>query len=193
MNNGAHLEKLRSLLTESRYKHTLGVADTAKRMAEKYAFPAEKAYTAGLLHDCAKCISIEQMLQLCSQAQIETDDDEKTSVQLMHAPAGAAMAMLEFGITDTEIINAIRYHTISRKGMTLIDKIIYISDCIEPNRQIDGVDKLRQIAQEDIDEAMLACLDTNITYVLTKKKILHPNSIYARNEIIRVLRQKKEC
>ena len=136
----------------------------------------DKAYTAGLLHDCAKYLDDEQMLEAAKEHNIELEEVEKTSVQLVHAKVGAVFAKEVYGIEDEDILNAIRYHTTGRPDMSLLEKIIYVADYIEPGRRrmVDDVDSAKRLelarsyASVDIDLALKTILKETYDYLQTK-------------------------
>ena len=177
-------EKLQKLLKPKRYRHSLGVAETAVVLAKKHGADEEKAYTAGLLHDMAKNISKEDSLNLCRKLGIKTNEIERQNPSLLHAPLGAELIKREFGIYDMEISSAIACHTVGKANMTLLDKIIYIADMIEPSRDFPGVEKLRKLSFSDIDKAMLECLRFTLEYNIKKGSLIHPASIDAWNSLI---------
>jgi nicotinate-nucleotide adenylyltransferase len=173
-------KQLHNLLTPKRFKHTQGVAGEAQRLAKRYGCDENKAYLAGLLHDCAKCFTPEKQLELCGKYGVPLDNILKAQPQLTHSFLGAEMAKSDFGVADNDVINAIRYHTTGRAGMSLLEKIVYIADCIEPYRDPwSGLEEIREYAYKDIDEAMICALKHSIEY--NKGKIIHPLSIEALN------------
>ena len=146
-------EKVRQTQKESRFSHTLGVVDTALQLAKQYQVDEKKAEIAALLHDCAKEIY----------------------PGLQHAPKGAELAKTEYGIQDEEILNAIRWHTTGRPKMTKLDKIIYIADYIEPNRnQAPNLDEIRRLARLNLDECLYTILKATLAYLETKKDDIDP-------------------
>ena len=127
--------KLMTELDTERYEHTLGVMYTAASMAMRYDEDVEKALLAGLLHDCAKCISGENKIKLCNKYHLSVSEVEKKNPSLLHAKLGAFLAAKKYHIKDKDVINAIASHTTGCPNMTLLDKIIYIADYIEPGRK----------------------------------------------------------
>ncbi len=127
------LEKLKMTLTPERYEHSIGVAEEAVRLAEIYGADIEKACIAGLLHDCAKCLPKEKLLDIIVKNKDiwAIDECELLNYKTFHAPAGVLVAQKEYGINDKEILSAIRWHTLGKKDMTLLEKIIYLADKIE--------------------------------------------------------------
>ena len=127
-------KKLSKYLDEARFEHTMGVMYTCAALAMVYDYDLEDAQAAGLLHDSAKCIPNKKKLKLCSQHDIPVSDFEKDHPFLLHAKLGAYVASSKYDIKDEEILTAITYHTTGRPGMSLLEKIVYISDYIEPMR-----------------------------------------------------------
>lgn len=178
------MNKLKASLSEKRYNHSLGVRDTAVRLAALFGADEKKAYTAGLYHDCAKGMSIDKQLEKCCEYGVELTKYDILCPPVIHAPLGAEIAKREYGICDEEILNAIRRHTVGGSEMTLLDKIIYTADMIEPNRDFDGVDKLRLIAQTDINKAYFECVKHSLLFNINSNKAVHPNTLVSYNECI---------
>lgn len=176
--------KLKNELTQKRYDHTIGVMNTAEELARKYGADVQKAILAGLLHDCAKNYSIERLFEICRISGIDTDPVMLQQPSLLHGPAGAAVARDKYGIEDEEILGAIRWHTTGKADMSLLEKIIYIADYIEPEREFPGVGELRKLAFEDLDSCMLLALDRTIAFVLERSNLLHANTVIARNYLL---------
>lgn len=174
--------KLRNSLSERRYVHSLGVADEAKRLAALYGADEEKAYLAGLLHDCAK--ETDEPVKRCRDFGVELDDIMKRNKGLIHGPLGAEIARADFGIDDEEILGAIRWHTVGKAGMTLLEKIIYIADMTEKNRDFEGVEELREAVNSDLDEAILLSITQHLKVLEKRGALIHPNTILLRNDLI---------
>ena len=173
-------KKIHSLLTPKRFRHTQGVAEEAQKLAKLYGEDEYKAYIAGLLHDCAKCFTPHEQLQLCEKYSVEMDPVLYEQPALTHSFLGAKMAERDFGITDDDILNAIKYHTTGRAGMSLLEKIVYIADCIEPNREYySGLKEIRELAYIDIDKAMKFALKNTLEYNTAKGRVIHPLSYEA--------------
>lgn len=161
---------LKNILDKNRYEHTMGVAYTAVCLAMKYECDMEKAEEAGLLHDCAKCIPDEKKLKQCEKYNISITETEKSNPYLLHAKLGAFYAMHKYGITDREVINAILVHTTGAPDMTLLEKIIYVADYIEPHRKdAPHLAKIRRIAFEDLDMAVFMIMEDTLIYLKKKK------------------------
>lgn len=159
-------EKLKRKLTPGRFNHTMGVAYTAACMAMRYGEDMEKAYVAGLLHDCAKCISDEEKIRRCEEYGIEITDGERRAPSLLHAKLGAWYALHKYDVRDEEICSAVRYHTTGRPYMTLLEKIIFVADYIEPNRnKAPNLAEIRKICFDDIDKGVCAVAYATLNYL----------------------------
>lgn len=153
-------------LDHKRYEHTLGVAYTAAALAMRYGEDMHKALLAGLLHDCAKCMSNEKRLAICEKYNIAISEAERKNPFLLHAKVGSFLAMKKYGVSDKNVINAILNHTTGRPGMSLLEKIIWIADYIEPGRkQAPNLARIRQLAFEDLDQALLIALEDTLQYL----------------------------
>ncbi|NLK63443.1 MAG: HD domain-containing protein [Fusobacteria bacterium] len=175
-------KKLKEIITLDRYNHSVEVAKASEKLAKIYRVSEEKARIAGLLHDCAKNMSLEKMREILNLKNIPNEYNNKA---LLHGYAGSVYARNAFKIYDKEILNAIRYHTTGRKNMGIIEKIVYIADIIEATRTFDFViENIRQKAYIDLDGAILEEIDFKLYYLLKKNKTVHTNTIELRNELI---------
>lgn len=162
-------KSLKKRLDAPRYDHTMGVAYTAICLAMKYDVDLYKAEVAGLLHDCAKCIPDNTKIAKCKKYNISISDIEYDNPSLLHAKLGAFYAMNKYNIADMEIINAILNHTTGKPAMTMLDKIVYVADYIEPRRtKAPNLTKIRKLAFEDIDLAVYTILEGTIGYIKDK-------------------------
>ncbi len=165
-----HLEEK---LKPSRYMHTLGVADTAASLAFHYHYNDKKAYMAGLLHDCAKYMSNEELLIYCDSNGLEITAGEKMAPHLLHSKAGAYMAKEAYHIEDEDVLHAILVHTTGCPNMSLLDKIIFVSDYIEPNRdKAKRLTEIRQMSFLNLDFAILMILEDTMDYILGNNQYL---------------------
>lgn len=180
-------KEVRKVLNSERYIHSLGVSNTAVKMAKAYNVSVKKAYTAGLLHDCAKNLSKSKAMQKCDDYDVELDDFERSNRALIHAKLGERIAAAEYGITDNNILMAIKWHTLGRPGMTPLEKIIYVADVIEPSRDFEGIEKLRELAFKNLDKAVIECTKTTIIYNQERGREVHPNAF----ALIRDLEKKE--
>ena len=161
-------KELEKELKPDRYDHTLGVAYTSASLAMVHGANVDKALIAGFLHDCAKCLSHEEQLSICEKNNIEITDVERRNHSLLHAKAGIYIASTKYEVRDPEILNAIRYHTTGRENMSLLEKIVYIADFIEPNRKpLDDMNIIRKEAFSDIDRCLAHILYNSINYLRT--------------------------
>lgn len=158
------LEWLKNNLNEKRYIHTLGTADCAKELAKQFKLNQDKAYLAGLLHDCAKCFPNEKLLDIIHK-HLDVEECEILNYKTLHAPVSAYIAETEFKITDKEILSAIRWHTLGKLDMTDFEKIVFIADKIEPNtRDEEYSAKIRDLLSEEngLNKALLKCYKETI-------------------------------
>ncbi|MTI48488.1 bis(5'-nucleosyl)-tetraphosphatase (symmetrical) YqeK [Sporosalibacterium faouarense] len=181
---------LKEAIGEARYEHSLGVAKTAIKLAQKYNCSERKAAIAGLLHDCGKLQNADEILKKAKDFGIIQDDVMKNNRGLLHGPVGAVLAKIIYEVEDEDILNAINIHTTGKANMTLLEKIIYLADYIEPGRIFSGVDDIRRIAYVDLDKALLLAMGSTIKYVIDKGLTIHIDTIKARNSIIFNLKDK---
>lgn len=159
-------KKMEKTLDAKRFEHTLGVAYTAASLAMRYEEDVNRALTAGLLHDCAKCISNDKKIAICEKHNIPINDVERENPFLLHAKVGSYLAMKQFNIHDQDIINAILNHTTGRPGMSLLEKIVYVADYIEPGRkQAPNLQLIRKTAFRDLDKALIQILGDTLQYL----------------------------
>ena len=177
-------------LKKSRYKHTLGVVETAKRLAKKHGANVESAALAALLHDYGKYVTKDDLLKLAKKYGIHVDEVVMDSPALLHGEVGAELVCKDLGVCDEDVLNAIRFHTYGRMGMSKLEKIIYIADAIEPGRDYPGVDDLRRLADENLDLALKRALSDSIKFVTDKVHTLHYNTIKLWNDL--VIKNSKE-
>lgn len=149
-----------------RFEHTLGVAYTAAALAMRYDGDVKKAQTAGLLHDCAKCLSDEKRLSICKKNKIPVTELERKNPFLLHAKVGAYLANEKYGVKDPDILNAVRSHTTGRQDMSLLEKIVFVADYIEPGRKsAPNLIEIRKLAFLDLDKAFLKILEDTLSYL----------------------------
>lgn len=173
--------KLKLSISPYRYKHSENVMEVAINLAKKYGVDINKASTAGFLHDCAKGKSEKELLELCEKFNIEVDEYKKNQPELLHGEIGALLAKIDYGIEDEEILNAIKVHTMGKENMSMLEKIIFIADYIEPGRKFPGVEAIRKLAYKDIDKAIMQALDTTIMHLIKIGGVIHPDTIKTRN------------
>lgn len=179
------IEKLKTMISERKMEHSLNVRDVAVKLAQHYGADIEKVRIAGILHDCAKGFQCDESLKRVKELGLELDKVTLKHHALLHAPLGAKIAQIEFGIEDDEILNAIKYHTTGNEDMTLIEKIVCLADYIEPGRSFKGLDIIRDLAFVDIDMALVRAFGATIIFVVSKNYILHPTTVIARNSLLK--------
>lgn len=168
-------EQLKRQQDAERFEHSIGVMYTAASLAMRYDYDVEKAMLAGLLHDCAKCLPNEQKIEECRQRNIPISDVEYQSPFLLHAKLGAAYAAEKFHVCDVEILHAIQYHTTGCVDMSLLDKIIYVADYMEPNRtKGKRLGEIRKMAYCNLNECITMILQDNLAYLEEKDFAIDP-------------------
>ncbi len=167
--------QLEKIQDEKRYEHTLGVAYTAVALAMRYEASIKSAELAGLLHDCAKCIEDDKKISICEKHNINITEIERRNPYLLHAKVGSFLAMETYKVHDTDIINAILNHTTGRPGMSMLEKIIFVADYIEPNRHhAPNLTEIRKMAFIDLDKAMLLILKDTLLYLSSVENEIDP-------------------
>lgn len=168
-------KQLAKALDTKRYEHTQGVAYTSAALAMRYGEDVQKAELAGLLHDCAKCLDNEKRLHICKKNEISISEAEQRNPFLLHAKVGGHLAKTKYKVDDEDVVNAITYHTTGRPGMSLLEKIVYIADYIEPGREnAPNLDEIRGLCFKDIDEALLRILEDSLAHLKESKKEIDP-------------------
>ena len=183
MNSFIEKELLKDI-GEKRYSHSLRVMETALKLCQIYNEKEDRVRLAAILHDCGKMLDQAQLLQASKDFDIVLDEYMENNIELIHAPLGAKIAEKKYKIKDQEVLNAIKYHTTGRENMTLLDKIIFIADYIEPKRNFEGIDEIRQLAPIDIDRSIVLAMDKTIKFLIDNKNLIHTKTIVARNDLI---------
>lgn len=176
--------ELKKNLSEKRYLHSVGTMKMAKILANKYNVNENIAMLAGLAHDMAKEIPLEQAMEYIKQNKINIDEIEKQNTALLHAKIGAHMSK-KYGFTE-QMQNAIKYHTTGNPEMDELAKIIYVADKTEETRNYEEIEKIRELAMQNIDEAIIAILDHDIQKNINKKVLIHPDGVLLRNKLLLV-------
>lgn len=172
---------LKDNLTPQKYEHSYRVAEYAVSLAQIYGVDEKQVYLASLLHDITKCWGKKRQLAYLSKRRYNLSPQDQRAPQIYHQITGALFASEKFGVRDRTILNAIQCHTTGREHMTMLDKILFLADSIEPARSYEGVENMRQIAKTDLDKAVLINFDRSITYIVSKSFYLHPQTVAARN------------
>lgn len=179
-------ERLRRLLSPARFHHSLATQKMAAELVLHYGLNnLEGVSIASLLHDCGKCLSTEEARVYIERFKIDLDAIEREEPELWHGPIGEEMCRREFGIRDEEILRAIRFHSTAQAPMSATAKMVYLADYIEPHRHYRGRDQILKLAFKDVDLACLAVLNHKLSLLLHKKVLIHPNSIEARNTLVK--------
>ncbi len=182
------LYKVNKQLSPHLFRHVCQVAKTAEKMAVLFGEDPTKANLAGVLHDCAKEKPEAELLAIAGENGLLEEEVYRQVPFLLHAPVGAILIKKEMGIDDEQILNAVYYHTLGRPFMNTLEKIIFLADMIEPDRAFPGVKELRSLCRYDLDQAMIAALDSTLAYCLRQKRIIHPQTIAARNYFLQLKR-----
>lgn len=169
-----------SMMRAKRVPHVIGVEEEAAKLALRWGADPVLARRAGVLHDCTKYLELPEQLELCQTYGVELDELERQAVKLLHAKTGACIARAVFGEPDA-VYQAIFWHTTAKADMTTLEKILYVADYMEPNRDFEGVERLRKLAYEDLDKALLLGVEMTIQEMEEKKRVIHPKTIQARD------------
>ncbi len=191
------MTKISEVLSPDRFRHTLGVLTWAEKMATRFDLPSqginlEQVRFAALLHDCAKALTNEQLIAEAEQAGIQLTRDYYDQPFLLHAPIGAVLAQKHYQLSDDLVLKAIACHTLGADQMTALDKVVFIADMVEPNRQYPGVAALRNLSIKDLNQAFLAALNSNIQHLITSNFVIHPQTISTRNALLRAMTRSAE-
>jgi predicted HD superfamily hydrolase involved in NAD metabolism len=183
------MEQVQSQMPAKRWAHTVGVMESAVSLAQRYGADPKKAELAAMLHDYCKYWPVERQRSVLAAAGAEEDllSHDKA---LWHGPAAAAAIPDETGITDAEVLDAVRWHTSGRVGMSLLDKIVCLADYIEEGRDFPGVNKIRKLAEHSLEQALVAGFDSTISHLLEKGQQIYPLTVQARNSLLQELGSK---
>ncbi len=166
-------DSMKMVLKPSRYRHSVGVEEVACDMAVIFGYSSENASIAGILHDCARDLPDEELLRECEERHLAVSDVERQCPYLLHGKVGAAFAKEKYGVTDSAVLSAITYHTTGRPAMSLLEKIIFTADYIEPNRKpLPRIAQLREAAYSDIDLATFLVLQNMLKYLRETKAVI---------------------
>ncbi len=179
--NAEFFEIIKERLTPKRLYHSICVAEKAKHLAEKYGADSEKAYTTGLVHDIMKNQSVEDMIILIESDGQTLTDSEKAITVTLHAIAGEVYLRKNLGVTDEELLSAVRWHTTGKENMSLFEKIIYVADLVSDDREYPDAKEVRELAEEDLDKTLLRGLSFTIEDNARKHKLIHTDTVKAYN------------
>lgn len=179
-------DKIKDLINDigtERYNHSLRVIETALELGKIYNADIKKVKEAGLYHDCGKIGNTDEVMRIAVEKNIKLSEEDKKSPEVVHTKLGAYLARHKYHINDEDVLNAIKYHTTGRKKMSLLEKLIYIADYIEPEREFPGVKKVREESKNDLDKSILTALKNTINYLESKNEHIHKDTIDAYNFI----------
>lgn len=175
---------MKNRLSEKRYTHSVNVAEECRKLAKTYCEDEEKAYFAGLVHDVCKEVPAQELKQMAVESNLNMTEAELETKALWHAVAGAGFVRDSLMIEDEDIINAVRFHTIGRAGMTRLEEIVYVGDLISADRTYKDVKKFRKLAYQDMDRVMLEALIFSIESVTEKKGMISEYTLEAYNQYV---------
>lgn len=187
---GSYKAYLKESLSKKRYNHSVNVANAAVKLAERFDADKDKAYIAGLVHDTAKELPVDEQLDLVMKSQLNVSEVEKKSTPLFHAIAGAELIQSLFDIHDTDIINAVRYHTVACNDMPKLAQIIYLADLISDDRDYKDVKKMRKYCEQSLEKGMVEALKFSISDSVKKENTIPPSTFEAYNDFV-LLNSKK--
>ena len=190
--NGIEKE-LRLTLSAKRYEHSVGVAKAAVSLAKIYNVDQEKAYLAGLMHDCAKELNISYQLVLAMKAKVGFDVSQIPYPSIYHGPAGSVYAVKRFSVEDEDVLRAVSLHILGNIGMSGLEKIIFVSDYFEENRKYPYKEEIKAAAFQSLNKAMVLGCDVSINYLLSTGKKVHPKMIKIREYYMEKYKEEKHC
>ncbi|MCC8016633.1 MAG: bis(5'-nucleosyl)-tetraphosphatase (symmetrical) YqeK [Clostridiales bacterium] len=176
---------IKSKLSDSRYIHSLNVAEAAEKLSLKYNADSNKAYLSGILHDITKEESLETQYEYILKSGETLTFLEMYNPAVIHQMSGAAYCELELGITDAEVLGAVRWHTTGKRGMTMLEKIVYTADFISAERNYPDVEKMRKLAYENIDSAILYSTEYTIKKLISNTELIHPSTVECYNSMLK--------
>ncbi|MBA4493077.1 bis(5'-nucleosyl)-tetraphosphatase (symmetrical) YqeK [Paenactinomyces guangxiensis] len=183
------LQATKKQLTPARWEHTLRVSETAAELARREGVDPDRAEVAGILHDYCKFWETDELVSWIKKCHLP-EDLLSYHKELWHAPVGAEVIREELHITDEDILNAVRYHTSGRPGMSKLEKIIFLADYIEPGRRFPGVDEVRELAKTDLDQAVLQAMNNSIVFLIQRGQKVYPLTLLARNDMLDQIAEK---
>lgn len=178
-------KELARVISPPRLKHSLDTRDVAVELAQRYGLEEQRVMLAALLHDCARELGDERLMEYALQEGIPIGETEQELPVFLHGPVGAVMVRKNFGVHDLQVLRAISVHTTGAAKMGSLEKVVFIADKIEPGRKYPGVDRLRELAFYDLDKCLVACLDQSVKFSLERGVVLHPEICRARNSALR--------
>ncbi len=184
MNLDEYKNLIKSKMSEHRFVHSVNVSKEARKLAKIYGADAEKAAIAGILHDITKEMPVEEQLKIITDSGIILDNVQKNAPKLWHGISGSIYIKENLDINDADILNAIRYHTTGRAGMSLLEKIIFVADFTSQERTYKGVSTMRKKSRKTLDEAMLYGFKFTFSDLSKRELAIHPDELACYNEIV---------
>lgn len=181
-------EKVQEALTNERYEHSVRVLETARKLAMHYGVPLDEVEKAAIFHDYAKCFSKEQLKENIRYYEIDTTLLNYHH-ELWHGPVAAAIIRDKFHITNSDIIQAIYYHTTGRTRMSMVEYLVFIADFTEPERKIPGIDEIRSLSFQNIEMAAQKALQSTIIHLMNQEATVHPDTFMAYNYITQKMKE----
>lgn len=178
-----YIEILKDSMSCYRWQHSLGVAETAQKLARFWGADPKKAWLAGIFHDYAREIPEDKLIKIALEHGLSVLREERANSVVLHAPVGALLVNKEFGMKDPEILSAISKHTVGGESLTLLDKIIFLADMIEEGREWPGVEKLRAMVYQDLDQTLKEALEGTIKFLQEKGQEIHPHTLVTYQKI----------
>ncbi|HHY06426.1 MAG TPA: HD domain-containing protein [Clostridia bacterium] len=191
MNKNYYINILKARLSPERFSHSLLVVETAMKIGEKLALNKDDLWLASLLHDYAKDLSCPELLAVARKNKLITCKVEELQPGLLHGPVGAFLCQQDLQLREQEVLQAICYHTTGHGEMSLLDKVVFLADLLEPSRSYAGVDELRKICEDDLDKGLLLAFDGTLQYLLREKLLIHPLTVQARNRLL-LVRERRD-
>lgn len=192
MDKSYYVNILKARLSPARFWHSLSVVETAEKMGERLDLNKEKLWLASLLHDFAKDLPQQELLASARENNLISCIAEKLQPDLLHGPVGAFLCQRDLRIKDQEVLQAIYFHTTGHDKMSLLEKVVFLADLIEPSRSYTGVDELRRICEDNLDKGLLYAFDCTLQYILKQKLLIHPLTVQARNGHLLLMEGREE-
>lgn len=175
---------VRGMVTPRRWQHIEGVIETARKLARRFGVDEEEAALAAVLHDAARDWPAERLASFAGRGQIHLDPVERESPELLHGYAAAEWARAELGVGNERVLDAVRYHTTGRPGMSPLDMVLMVADYSEPTRTFAEAATIREAASGSLEDACLLSLDARLRYLLGRRLLIHPRTVEARNWLL---------
>ena len=184
MDKEEYINRLKGIVSEKRLQHSLAVAEVSVSLAARFGVDSRRVELAGLLHDYARDIPGERLIEIAQNRGLVVTCVEKNNPVLLHGPVGAVLVKADLGISDPEVLKAVARHTVGGPEMSPLEMIVYVADMIEPGRRFPGVEELRRKAEKDLSGTVLLAADRGLSFFLQKRRLIHPATIEMRNWLL---------